>query len=82
MKIIDYLIKGLKNINLFPKVEIKIGSFYDDYVSLSNDWNVVGEDIKQAMNEYKKKKQIVYTAQYHYLFFFLCSFVFSLLIFS
>lgn len=25
MKIIDYVIKGLKNINLFPKVEIKIG---------------------------------------------------------
>ena len=56
-KIIDYLIKGLKNINLFPKVEIKIGSFYDDYISLSNDWNIVGEDIKQAMNECKKKNR-------------------------
>lgn len=57
MKIIDYLIKGLKNINLFPKVEIKIGSFYDDYISLSNDWNVVGEDIKKAMNEYQMKNR-------------------------
>ena len=55
MKIIDYVIKGLKNINLFPKIEIKIGSFYDDYISLSNDWNIVGEDIKQVMKEYKKK---------------------------
>lgn len=58
MKIIDYVIKGLKNINLFPKAEIKIGSFYDDYISLSNDWNIVGEDIKQVMKEYKKKKVI------------------------
>lgn len=57
MKIIDYVIKGLKNINLFPKVEIKIGSFYDDYTSLSNDWNIVGEDIKQVMKEYKKKNR-------------------------
>lgn len=57
MKIIDYVIKGLENINLFPKVEIKIGSFYDDYISLSNDWNIVGEDIKQVMNEYKKKNR-------------------------
>lgn len=60
MKIIDYVIKGLKNINLFPKVEIKIGSFYDDYISLSklsNDWNIVGEDIKQVMKEYKKKNR-------------------------
>ena len=57
MKIIDYVIKGIKSINLLPKVEIKTGSFYDDYVSLSNDWNIVGEDIKQAMNEYKKKNR-------------------------
>ena len=57
MKIIDYVIKGLKNINLFPKVEIKIGSFYDDYISLSNDWNIVGEDIKQVMKEYKMKNR-------------------------
>lgn len=57
MKIIDYVIKGLKNINLFPKAEIKIGSFYDDYISLSNDWNMVGEDIKQVMKEYKKKNR-------------------------
>lgn len=57
MKIIDYVIKGLKNINLFPKVEIKIGSFYDDYILLSNDWNIVGEDIKQVMKEYKKKNR-------------------------
>lgn len=57
MKIIDYVIKGLKNINLFSKVEIKIGSFYDDYISLSNDWNIVGEDIKQVMKEYKKKNR-------------------------
>lgn len=57
MKIIDYAIKGLKNINLFPKIEIKIGSFYDDYISLSNDWNIVGEDIKQVMKEYKKKNR-------------------------
>lgn len=57
MKIIDYVIKGLKNINLFPKVEIKIGSFYDDYISLSNDWNIVGEDIKQVMKEYKNKNR-------------------------
>lgn len=65
MKIIDYVIKGLKNINLFPKAEIKIGSFYDDYISLSNDWNIslsndwniVGEDIKQVMKEYKKKNR-------------------------
>lgn len=57
MKIIDYVIKGLKNINLFPKAEIKIGSFYDDYISLSNDWNIVGEDIKQIMKEYKKKNR-------------------------
>ena len=57
MKIIDYVIKGLKNINLFPKVEIKIGSFYDDYISLSNDWNIVNEDIKQVMKEYKKKNR-------------------------
>lgn len=57
MKIIDYVIKGLKNIILFPKVEIKIGSFYDDYISLSNDWNIVGEDIKQVMKEYKKKNR-------------------------
>lgn len=57
MKIIDYVIKRLKNINLFPKVEIKIGSFYDDYISLSNDWNIVGEDIKQVMKEYKKKNR-------------------------
>lgn len=57
MKIIDYVIKGLKNINLFPKAEIKIGLFYDDYISLSNDWNIVGEDIKQVMKEYKKKNR-------------------------
>lgn len=57
MKIIDYVIKGLKNINLFPKAEIKIGSFYDDYISLSNDWNIVCEDIKQVMKEYKKKNR-------------------------
>lgn len=57
MKIIGYVIKGLKNINLFPKVEIKTGSFYDDYISLSNDLNVVGEDIKQVMKEYKKKNR-------------------------
>lgn len=57
MNIIDYVIKGLKNINMFPKVEIKIGSFYDDYISLSNDWNIVGEDIKQVMKEYKKKNR-------------------------
>lgn len=57
MKIIDYVIKGLKNINLFSKAEIKIGSFYDDYISLSNDWNMVGEDIKQVMKEYKKKNR-------------------------
>lgn len=57
MKIIDYVIKGLENINLFSKVEIKIGSFYDDYISLSNDWNIVGEDIKQVMKEYKKKNR-------------------------
>lgn len=57
MKIIDYVIKGLKNINLFPKAEIKIGSFYDDYISLSNDWNIVGEDIEQVMKEYKKKNR-------------------------
>lgn len=57
MKIIDYVIKGFKNINLFPKAEIKIGSFYDDYISLSNDWNIVGEDIKQVMKEYKKKNR-------------------------
>ena len=57
MKIIDYVIKVLKNINLFPKAEIKIGSFYDDYISLSNDWNIVGEDIKQVMKEYKKKNR-------------------------
>lgn len=57
MKIIDYVIKGLNNINMFPKVEIKIGSFYDDYISLSNDWNIVGEDIKQVMKEYKKKNR-------------------------
>lgn len=57
MKIIDYVIKGLKNINLFQKAEIKIGSFYDDYISLSNDWNIVGEDIKQVMKEYKKKNR-------------------------
>lgn len=57
MKIIDYVIKGLKNINLFPNAEIKIGSFYDDYISLSNDWNIVGEDIKQVMKEYKKKNR-------------------------
>jgi hypothetical protein len=57
MKIIDYVIKGLKNINLFPKAEIKIGSFYDDYIALSNDWNIVGEDIKQVMNEYKMKNR-------------------------
>jgi hypothetical protein len=57
MKIIDHVIKGLKNINMFPKVEIKIGSFYDDYISLSNDWNIVGEDIKQVMKEYKKKNR-------------------------
>lgn len=57
MKIIDYVIKRLKNINLFPKAEIKIGSFYDDYISLSNDWNIVGEDVKQVMKEYKKKNR-------------------------
>lgn len=57
MKIIDHVIKELKNINMFPKVEIKIGSFYDDYISLSNDWNIVGEDIKQVMKEYKKKNR-------------------------
>lgn len=57
MKIIDYVIKGLKNINLFPKIEIKTGSFYDDYISLSNDWNIVGEDIKQVMKEYKRKNR-------------------------
>lgn len=57
MKIIDYVIKGLKNINLFPKAEIKIGLFYDDYISLSNDWNIVGEDVKQVMKEYKKKNR-------------------------
>ena len=57
MKIIDHVIKGLKNINMFPKVEIKIGSFYDDYISLSNDWNIVGEDIKQVMKEYKEKNR-------------------------
>ena len=57
MKIIDYVVKGLKSINLFPKIEIKIGSFYDDYISLSNDWNIVGEDIKQVMKEYKNKNR-------------------------
>ena len=57
MKIIEYVIKGIKSINLFPKVEIKIGSFYDDYISLSNDWNIVGEDIKHVMKECKKKNR-------------------------
>lgn len=57
MKIIDYVIKWIKSINLFPKVEIKIGSFYDDYISLSNDWNIVGEDIKQVMKECKTKNR-------------------------
>ena len=57
MKIIDYVIKGIKSINLFPKIDIKIGSFYDDYISLSNDWNIVGEDIKQVMKGYKKKNR-------------------------
>lgn len=57
MKIIDYVIKGIKSINLFPKIEIKTGSFYDDFISLSNDWNIVGEDIKQVMKECKKKNR-------------------------
>lgn len=57
MKIIDYVIKGIKSINLFPKIEIRIGSFYDDYISLSNDWNIVGEDIKQVMKKYKMKNR-------------------------
>lgn len=57
MKIIDYVIKGIKSINLFPKIEIRIESFYDDYISLSNDWNIVGEDIKQVMKKYKMKNR-------------------------
>lgn len=57
MKIFDYVIKGIKSINLFPKIEIKTRSFYDDYIALSNDWNIVGEDIKQVMNEYKMKNR-------------------------